>query len=314
MDKWSIVRSLHHDNAGSADQILFTGYPGARGIAPNGPGNTYPSCGSIVGKQTVAAALPTYVMIPRMVPGTSPGYLGPAYRPFETTADPARDEPFRVPNLSLVNGLEVHRVTERRELLTDLDRIRDQVDRSGEMEAADEFRQQAWNTYWSRGPEGLRSRCGTRSIRERYGFMPAYQAPTPDRCGVPAWSQRILLARRLAEHGVRLVTVDCRWWDTHVKGYETMRVGFLLVRRPWIVRLVEVDDPLDRSTPERFDVFPLIVLECAGVQLGRQLGGRAVGRHKHPVSLWRLLELPCVVAGLILVGIVESVASLQRAI
>ncbi len=36
-----------------------------------------------------------------------------------------------------------------------------------------------------------------------------------------------MLARRLIEHGVRLVTVDCRWWDTHVKGYETMRDGFL---------------------------------------------------------------------------------------
>jgi uncharacterized protein (DUF1501 family) len=57
--------------------------------------------------------------------------------------------------------------------------------------------------------------------------MPAYQAPTPDRCGVPAWSQRFLLARRLVEAGVPLVTVDCRWWDTHVKGYETMRDGFL---------------------------------------------------------------------------------------
>jgi uncharacterized protein (DUF1501 family) len=29
------------------------------------------------------------------------------------------------------------------------------------------------------------------------------------------------------EAGVRLVTVDLRWWDTHVKGYETMRDGFL---------------------------------------------------------------------------------------
>ena len=57
--------------------------------------------------------------------------------------------------------------------------------------------------------------------------MPEYRAPTPDRCSVPAWSQRVLLARRLVEAGVRLVTVDVRWWDTHVKGYETMRDGFL---------------------------------------------------------------------------------------
>ena len=43
----------------------------------------------------------------------------------------------------------------------------------------------------------------------------------------PNWAQRILLARRLVEAGVRIVTVDCRWWDTHVKGFESMRLGFL---------------------------------------------------------------------------------------
>ena len=48
-----------------------------------------------------------------------------------------------------------------------------------------------------------------------------------NRCGAPAWSQRILLARRLVEAGVRLVTVDLRWWDTHVKGFESLRDGFL---------------------------------------------------------------------------------------
>ena len=26
---------------------------------------------------------------------------------------------------------------------------------------------------------------------------------------------------------MRIVTVDCRWWDTHVKGMESMRLGFL---------------------------------------------------------------------------------------
>lgn len=37
----------------------------------------------------------------------------------------------------------------------------------------------------------------------------------------------MLLARRLVEAGVRLVTVDLRWWDTHVKGFDSLRRGFL---------------------------------------------------------------------------------------
>ena len=50
MDKWSIVRSLHHDDAGhsTGDQICFTGYPSG----PNPDENVYPSCGSIVSQAT----------------------------------------------------------------------------------------------------------------------------------------------------------------------------------------------------------------------------------------------------------------------
>ena len=58
------------------------------------------------------------------------------------------------------------------------------------------------------------------ALRERYGFMPAFDPGAANRCGAPAWSQRILLARRLVEAGVRLVTVDLRWWDTHVQGFD----------------------------------------------------------------------------------------------
>ena len=50
MDKWSIVRSLHHNDAGhsTGDQICFTGYP----AGPNPDENVYPSCGSIVVEAT----------------------------------------------------------------------------------------------------------------------------------------------------------------------------------------------------------------------------------------------------------------------
>ena len=99
---------------------------------------------------------------------------------------------------------------------------------TGQFEALDQFQEQAWQIVSSgEARKAFDLDSEPAKIRERYGFMAEYKAPTPDRCSVPAWSQRILLARRLVEAGVRLVTVDCRWWDTHVKGYETMREGFL---------------------------------------------------------------------------------------
>ncbi|MBT7924223.1 MAG: DUF1501 domain-containing protein, partial [Opitutae bacterium] len=172
--------------------------------------------------------LPPYVMIPKRLPGVDPAYLGKKYAPFETQADPAVEGPFNLPNFSLGDSLSLNRLDSRKGLLKSFDDIRREVDVSGSMEAADGFNQQAFDILTSpKARDAFDLDAEPRKLRERYGFMPAYKAPTPDRCGVPAWSQRMLLARRLVEAGVRLVTVDLRWWDTHVKGYETMRDGFL---------------------------------------------------------------------------------------
>jgi hypothetical protein len=228
MDKWSIVRSLNHNDAGhsSGDQICFTGYPSG----PNPDENAYPSCGSIVSKQLGGQSprLPAYVMVPRMVPGAGPAYLGVAHKPFETGADPAADGPFRVPNFELPAGVTLERVGDRKALLAGFDGLRRDFDASGQIGAADDFDRKAWEILTS--PEARDAFDLDREpapVRERYGFAPAFDPKASDRCGAPAWSQRILLARRLVEAGVRLVTVDLRWWDTHVKGFESLKLGFL---------------------------------------------------------------------------------------
>jgi hypothetical protein len=228
MDKWSIVRSLYHHDAGhsSGDQICFTGYSSG----PNPDENTYPSCGSIVSKQLghLSPELPAYVMIPRMVPGTGPAYLGVAHKPFETGADPANAGPFRVPNFALPQGVTLERIGDRRQLLADFDQLRRDTDATGQMDALDRFSQQAWNMLTSPAARAAFDLDREPApLRERYGFLPAFDPKASNRCGAPAWSQRILLARRLVEAGVRLVTVDLRWWDTHVKGFESLRLGFL---------------------------------------------------------------------------------------
>ena len=120
------------------------------------------------------------------------------------------------------------RLDTRSKLLNSLDTLRREVDAGGQLESMDKFQQKAFEMVTSeKARKAFDLDSEPKKIRERYGFMPPYVAPTPDRCGAPAWSQRMLLARRLVEAGVRLVTVDLRWWDTHVKGYESMRDGFL---------------------------------------------------------------------------------------
>ncbi len=232
MDKWSIIRSLHHTDAGhsTGDQVVFTGYPSPATLPAEGPGNVMPSCGSIVARQLQHKnpSLPAYVMIPKMVPGTGAAYLGHACNPFETLADPIGDKPFKVPNIAVPAGVSLQRLQDRRGLMQSFDTMRRDVDGSGQMEAMDRFNQKAWELVTSdKAREAFDLDAEPHSVRARYGFMPEFKAPTPDRCGVPAWSQRLLLARRLVEAGVRLVTVDLRWWDTHVQGFDSMRNGFL---------------------------------------------------------------------------------------
>jgi len=229
MDQWSIVRSLNHHDAGhsAGDQICFTGY----NSGPNPDENVHPSCGSIVAEQLghLSPELPAYVMIPRMVPGTGSAYLGVAHKPFETIADPANlQQPFHVPNFSLAEGLDVHRLGDRRALLAGLDRVQEQLDRTGQMRAIDRFTQKAWTILSSpKARAAFDLSAESPEMKARYGLMPAFDPGASNRCGSPAWSQRMLLARRLVEAGVRLVTVDLRWWDTHVKGFESLRLGFL---------------------------------------------------------------------------------------
>ncbi len=228
MDRWSIIRSLHHNDAGhsSGDQICFTGYPSG----PNPDENVHPSCGSIVAKQLghLSPQLPAYVMIPRTVPGTGPAYLGVSCKPFETQADPAQSGPFRLPNFRLPEAVTLERLGDRRQLLSNFDTLRRDVDRTGQMDGLDRFQQRAWDILTSPAArDAFDLDREPAKVRERYGFMPAFDPKASNRCGAPAWSQRVLLARRLVEAGVRLVTVDLRWWDTHVKGFESLRLGFL---------------------------------------------------------------------------------------
>jgi hypothetical protein len=228
MDKWSVVRSLHHHDAGhsTGDQICFTGY----NAGPNPDQNVYPSVGSVVSKQLghLSTKVPPYVMIPRHTPGAGSAYLGVAHKAFETQSDPAQPGPFKLPNFQLAEGVTFDQVDDRKDLLKRFDTMRRAADKTGQMDAADKFQQKAWDILTSPvAREAFDLDREPAKVRERYGFLPAFDPKAADRCGAPNWAQRILLARRLVEAGVRIVTVDCRWWDTHVKGFESLKLGFL---------------------------------------------------------------------------------------
>ena len=227
-DRWSIIRSLYHDNAGhsAGDQIVFTGYkPG-----PDPNVNIHPSCGSVVSEQLghLSPELPSYVMIPRQVPGTDAAYLGAAHKPFETLADPATPGTFKMQNFTLQETISNSRFRNRKALLSDFDTMRRDLDSTGQMDSLSTFQQRAYGILTSdKAREAFDIESEPQATRNRYGFVEKYNPMDPRRCSASAFNQRFLLARRLVESGVRLVTVDCRWWDTHVEGIDSMVNGFL---------------------------------------------------------------------------------------
>ena len=63
------------------------------------------------------------------------------------------------------------------------------------MQVMDWFRQLAWGMLSTdRALDAFDLDKEPLALHERYGFQPRFDLGASDRCGAPAWSQRILLA------------------------------------------------------------------------------------------------------------------------
>src|SRR5271155_2277624 len=109
MDKFSIVRSVTHPDAGheSASHYLLTGYKPTNDI----PSNEMPSYGAITAKERGPRrpGLPAYIAVPNPPRSSAAAYLGVAYNPFSVGADPSTSN-FSVRNLTLPNGISLDRL------------------------------------------------------------------------------------------------------------------------------------------------------------------------------------------------------------
>ena len=207
-DKFSIVRSLHH---GSGDHFtgghyMLTGRGGASGADTAGK---YPFVGSIATRVTGPRVhgMPAMVAVPyAMSIGIRPGYFGAnyvgmQYNPFETEGDP-NAATFKVQNIQTPADLSLSRLSDRRGLNSELDRLRRNLDISGTSDAMDRFDQQAFDLVTG---DAARKAFDINSedprVRDKYGRH--------------NWGQSTLLARRLVEAGSTFVTCHFGGWDHH---------------------------------------------------------------------------------------------------
>ena len=205
-DKITVVRSMTHGEAAHerGTHNMFTGY------RPT-PALTFPSFGSVVSHEYGPRAnLPPYVSIPNLpAPDAGPGYLGSAFGPFAIGSDPA-DPNFTVRDLALPNGVDAARFTTRQRLRDTVGRHFQRLEAAENIAAMDSFYERAYSLVSSPEARGAFDiKAETDAVRDEYGRNPA--------------GQRMLLARRLVEAGVRFVTLSYGGWDMHQRITDNMR-------------------------------------------------------------------------------------------
>lgn len=221
-DKYSLVRSLHHDSPGhvNSTHTMLTGHVGeAVEMPPYQP--KYPDVRAVAHKVLGRRKpdVPAHIVMPYY------RYYGPAYLGRDIEPLPVKDDPntpdFRPPSLSVDDELKP-RFADRLSLLDQIDAYRRRIDPADGPALLDQFQQQAASILTSET---------TRSAFD----LSAEPDATRDRYGRHAVGQRCLLARRLVEAGVRLVTIDFATvagqkafsWDDHASVwniFEQMKI------------------------------------------------------------------------------------------
>jgi hypothetical protein len=229
MDKVALIRSVTHtdNNHSTGAHWMLTGHKHRLSAENFGPSPTdHPHIGSVIAKLLPSdASLPTFVSLPEriattigaVVPGQNGGLLGSKYDPLSIEQHPNLPN-FKVDMLAPREGMDPVRVATRQSLLEAFNAARPELDASRRVAAMNDYYQKAADLVTS-AKAGKAFDIAAEPDRER------------DRYGRGTFGQSLLLARRLLEAGVRLVTVY--WhrdqpgvdttWDTHGQNFKQLK-------------------------------------------------------------------------------------------
>lgn len=215
-DKMVVLRSMRQTAGGhpAGSMQLLSGDPDTR----DKPKPKYPdwmtvSNHMISRRGPRANPLPSYVGINPPLEYNGPAYLGDAYGPFVVSGDPSAPS-FSVPNIGLADADQVRRLGRRSSLRQKLDTLERSFDTARELAALDEFESRAMN---------LLTDPATKVAFD----LNREDSRTRDRYGRNSWGQQLLMARRLVEAGVDVLTTSLSGplcgrvgnWDDHAVNH-----------------------------------------------------------------------------------------------
>lgn len=217
MDKIAVIRSVVGSTGAHDGFQCMTGWTPADLRSIGGR----PSLGSAVAKIQGPAdpGVPPFVGLAertgeiRWSDSGKPGFLGAAYSAFKPDG-PA------LTNMQL-NGTTLANLSDRRRLMTGFDNLRREVDSSGAAQGLDAFTERAFDVLTSsKLIEALDLSREPDRVRDRYGDGKPYNYQFD---GAPTVNEHLLMARRLVEAGVRVVTLSYGRWDSHSKNFDLVR-------------------------------------------------------------------------------------------
>jgi hypothetical protein len=209
-DKLALVRSV----VGAKDRHESFQCVTGR-LNENQPPGGWPEIGSVVSRLqgSPGGSVPPYVNLSQKMQHTPynqgrNSFLGVGHSPFMPLGSVKDD--------MTLNGISIERLTDRRALLQAFDTFRREADATGAMAGLDEFETQAFDILTSsRLLKALDVSSEPEKIRARYGKgTDAVQGDA-----APRLNQQFLLARRLVEAGVRVVTLSYSFWDWHGNNF-----------------------------------------------------------------------------------------------
>jgi uncharacterized protein (DUF1501 family) len=121
----------------------------------------------------------------------------------------------------VLKGVALDQLGDRRKLLTSFDNLKREADAAGQVKGMDALQQRALSVLTSsKLLDALDVSKEPAKVRERYGDGKPYQYQYD---GAPTCNDQLLMARRLIEAGVRVVTLSYGRWDSHGQNFALVR-------------------------------------------------------------------------------------------
>ncbi len=232
-DKFTILRGAQIANLHTGN-MFYSGFPWQESPRASVPGESRrPALGSIVSRlRPGSREIPPYVSIENQFDWERSYYLGAEHEPVRVGGSTPREA---IDNWGRHQQLPVIRLQHRQNLLHDLDVVRRNLELGEAAHGIDQFQQRALDIVTSsRARSAFDLEQESKADRERYEAGNYRHGPHPGRS--------LLLARRLIEAGVSVVTVAVHGWDTHASNFSSLRNMLPLLDRAVYALVTDLAD------------------------------------------------------------------------